>query len=104
MIKKSYIIFLHIISFFRPNVCVERGSVIDGQSEQSQDSKQNESSPFNLHIQSTQCSETETSFECITKITSMSENKTNTVKYQCCHGFVRPNLRSQCTQSKWQKM
>ncbi|XP_031358607.1 transforming growth factor-beta-induced protein ig-h3-like, partial [Photinus pyralis] len=93
--------FFHCI-FFRENVCIEREETVDDEEEE-EDTKQNESDIvkaanfFSTSISLSNCHESPSKYECVTKINNHGVVKTFVVRYKCCYGFKRSDDSSGCT-------
>jgi len=76
------------------NVCVEREESTDEEDDSTdpdKNSSSTESVPnfFSTSISLSNCQQTPTKYECVTKINNHGISKTFTVRYKCCYGFER---------------
>ncbi|KAF5277770.1 hypothetical protein FQR65_LT03750 [Abscondita terminalis] len=82
------------------NVCIEREETTDD--EDSIESKQNDTeigAPnfFSTSISLSNCQETPSKYECVTKINNHGVVKTFQVRYKCCYGYQKSDDSTGCT-------
>ncbi|XP_050309672.1 transforming growth factor-beta-induced protein ig-h3 [Anthonomus grandis grandis] len=90
------------------NICIEREESTDDEhddKEKEEDDKKNdtevdnrESNLFSTSIRLSNCFETDSKYECITRINNHGVVKTFTVRYKCCYGFKRTPGSDGCTE------
>ncbi|KAF5281283.1 hypothetical protein FQA39_LY05169 [Lamprigera yunnana] len=82
------------------NVCIEREETTDD--EDDTESQQNDTEVgvpnfFSTAISLSNCQETNSKYECVTKINNHGVVKTFLVRYKCCYGYRRADDASGCT-------
>ncbi|KAL3283362.1 hypothetical protein HHI36_006510, partial [Cryptolaemus montrouzieri] len=86
-----------------PNVCIEREESTDDENEEEgrelqKNDTESEEVPnfFSTSISLSNCQQTPTKYECVTKINNHGVVKTFTVRYKCCYGFSRAEGSTGC--------
>ncbi|KAK9869588.1 hypothetical protein WA026_003339 [Henosepilachna vigintioctopunctata] len=87
----------------RSNICIEREETTDDEDQEEgrsmgKNDTETEEVPnfFSTSISLSNCEETPTKYECVTKINNHGVSKTFTVRYKCCYGYTRSDSSSGC--------